>query len=63
MIDVGAHVATPRTADAEENEKKLNHTQFDEENALTLEAWIDSMDDKLPPLRNFILPGGGLTAA
>ena len=63
MIDVGSHVATPRQSDAEENDKKLAHTLFDEENALTLESWIDALDEKLPPLRNFILPSGGMTAS
>ena len=63
MIDVGSAIATPRTADQEENEKKLAHTAFDIENSEQLERWIDAMDALLPPLRNFILPSGGLTAS
>ena len=54
-------MATPRKA--EDNDKKLAHTTFDEDNALVLEAWIDSLDELLPPLGNFILPSGGLTAS
>lgn len=44
LIDVGSHVATPRTADEETNEKKLQHTLFDAENTEALERWIDQMD-------------------
>ena len=58
LIDLGAQVATPRTA-GEEQEKKIQHTQFDPEHVENLEKWIDTMDTILPPLKNFILPSGG----
>ena len=60
MIDVGSHVATPRTSD---QEKKVAHTGFDSDHIAALEAWIDKMDEDLPPLKNFILPSGGLAAS
>ena len=28
-----------------------------------LERWIDAHEDELPPLRTFVLPGGGIFAA
>ncbi|MBN2170454.1 MAG: ATP:cob(I)alamin adenosyltransferase, partial [Candidatus Krumholzibacteriota bacterium] len=31
--------------------------------AAELEAWIDAMDEELPPLDHFILPGGGRLGA
>ena len=60
---MGSHVATPRTANEEDNSKKLAHTTFDQEHTDSLETWIDEMDSQLPPLRNFILPSGGLAAS
>lgn len=55
LFDVGAALATPRT-------KALNHkiekTRFDHDGIELLEKWIDSMEEILPELTNFILPGG-----
>lgn len=31
-------------------------TEFNPENVTTLEDWIDTYHNQLPPLRNFILP-------
>ena len=60
LIDVGSHVATPRTSD---HETKVAHTEFDGDNIKNLENWIDVWDQELPPLKNFILPSGGLAAS
>ena len=61
LIDVGSHVATPRKS--EEADKKIAHTTFSTSHSSDLESWIDQMDLKLPPLKNFILPSGGLAAS
>jgi len=55
MIDIGANVATPRTA---AGPTRLAQTDFDVDGEFTtgLEKSIDAMDEELPPLKNFILP-------
>jgi len=63
LIDLGSHVATPRTTEKIGAEKKKNHTSFDLTNIENLEKWIDEMDEKLPPLTKFILPSGGLASS
>jgi ATP:cob(I)alamin adenosyltransferase len=60
LFDVGAHIATPKSSSAPD---KLQRVAFPEESVATLEGWIDAMEEQLEPLRNFILPGGGLAAA
>jgi len=61
LLDVGSAVATPLSGS---NEKQVQRTQFDgAAQAELLEQWIDEMDLELPTLKNFILPGGGGTAA
>jgi cob(I)alamin adenosyltransferase len=37
--------------------------KFDEEYTAALEDYIDRLDEQLPPLKQFLLPGGTLTAA
>lgn len=55
LFDVGAALATPRTR---AGTAKLEKTRFDEDAIKQLENWIDSMEEQLPPLHQFILPGG-----
>jgi cob(I)alamin adenosyltransferase len=55
LFDVGAALATPRTR---ATASKLDKTRFDDEGTQLLEQWIDRMDECLPKLHDFILPGG-----
>lgn len=60
LFDVGAALATPQTK-APDN--KIQKTRFDTEAIEVLEKWIDEMEEKLPPLHAFILPGGHSSGA
>ena len=51
LLDLGAELAAPE------------HRQIDEEAVTGLERQLDRLDATLPPLRNFILPGGSPAAA
>jgi cob(I)alamin adenosyltransferase len=55
LQDLNSNVATPRES---ANEARRVRTEFDTAFAYSkeLEAWIDTMDEELPPLKNFILP-------
>lgn len=55
LFDVGAAIATPRT---EALNSKIEKTRFDDEGITILEKWIDEMENELPKLHAFILPGG-----
>ena len=57
LFMVGADLATPLDADA------AWITRVTEEQVTRLEREIDKMDEALPPLKNFILPGGTAGAA
>lgn len=58
LFNLGAFLATP-----EEDRKKLKSLEnITEEDILTIEKRIDYYDEKLPELKNFILPGGTISA-
>ena len=60
LMDVSAHVATPRIQGA--SEAKIQRTEVKEKWITTLEGWIDEIDTQIPPLVRFILPSGGIPA-
>lgn len=53
LFTLGSHLAT-----SSEASDKLQLPEIDESAIQALEASIDSMDQELPALRNFVLPGG-----
>lgn len=55
LLDVGSAVATPSD---NSSEAKRQRVQFSASHTEDLESWIDTMDEELPPLKNFILPSG-----
>lgn len=61
LFEIGSHVATPR--DSEKGDEKKVYTTFDDSHIDQLEKWIDEYDATLEPLKNFILPGGGIGSA
>ena len=58
LFEVGAYLATPATTETEA--KPLEGI---EEETTRLEGWIDSLDERVPALRSFILPGGSEEAS
>ncbi|MFU8812387.1 MAG: cob(I)yrinic acid a,c-diamide adenosyltransferase [Balneolaceae bacterium] len=56
LFVVGASLATP-------NPEKARIDPVAEERIARLEKWIDEMEAELPPLKTFILPGGGQAGA
>lgn len=59
LFILGSDLATPDT----EKNKKLNITRINSSHSAELEKAIDHFEEKLEPLRNFILPGGSKSAA
>jgi cob(I)alamin adenosyltransferase len=57
LFNVGADLATPAA------DRWPTLYRVDEPDVVKLEGWIDRLNDELPPLREFILPGGGPVGA
>ena len=57
MLDIGSALANPATSD------KRQATSHLEKRVKEFEHFIDQMTEKMPPLKNFILPGGGRVGA
>ncbi len=59
LFDVGSAIATPLDRSAAD---KLAYTQFSSRFTEQLEKWIDELDSQLPPLKNFVIPSGGMSS-
>ena len=59
LFVIGSHLATP----PDDTRRLAQVPDLGESAIARLEAEIDAADAELPPLRNFILPGGGEVAA
>ena len=53
LFTIGSHLALDP-----EHKGKMNLPSINDADVLQLEYWMDSMDESLPPMRNFVLPGG-----
>lgn len=60
LQDIGSCVATPISS---ARSSHLEMTSFSGRHTADLEEWIDKYSLDLPPLENFILPGGGIVSA
>ncbi|MDT8437363.1 MAG: cob(I)yrinic acid a,c-diamide adenosyltransferase, partial [Gemmatimonadota bacterium] len=56
LLVLGARLAA---ADPDRAARRGSIPAFDEERVAEIEAWIDRLDEDLPALDAFILPGGG----
>ncbi|XP_076043931.1 corrinoid adenosyltransferase MMAB-like [Oratosquilla oratoria] len=66
LQDIGTLVATPKAKvkyDEKREERIKSRLGFNPRHITELEEWIDSYSVRLPPLTNFILPGGGRISA
>lgn len=57
LLDIGSAIATPLSTT--EDEQKRKYASFDTGEVHQLEGWIDTMEEGLPPLTNFVLYSGG----
>lgn len=58
LFDVGSHLATDQSKVPLHKTSVILPSEIED-----IELYIDEMDSELPPLKNFVLPGGGLSSA
>lgn len=64
LFTVGAVLATdPEKAILKNGKERLNIPKISEEDLLLLENEIDRMEESLPPMTHFVLPGGHTTVS
>ena len=64
LFTVGAILATdPEKATLKSGKDRLNIPKINEEDILLLEKEMDEMNDQLPPMTHFVLPGGHQTVS
>jgi len=54
LFNIGSHLATPKN----NNKAKNKLPEIKKEDVELLESEMDKMDEEIPPMTNFILPGG-----
>ena len=59
LFDIGSAIATPMSTSSED---KLAYVKFSSAFTSELEKCIDELDVQLPPLKNFVIPSGGLSS-
>lgn len=57
LFNIGAHLANPTST------PNLKPKTYLQKRVKEFESFIDQMTEKMPPLKNFILPGGGKVGA
>lgn len=64
LFTVGAILATPPEKEILKNgQQRLNINRISDEDVTLLENEIDNMDQALPPMTHFVLPGGHTTVS
>ena len=64
LFTLGAILATdPEKAMLKSGKERLNIPKIEEEDISLLEAEMDKMNEDLPPMTNFVLPGGHTTVS
>ena len=64
LFTIGSMLATdPEKATLKSGAERLNIPKISEEDITVLEVEIDSMNDHLPPMTHFVLPGGHQTVS